>query len=189
MRDLKGTVKHCPMAYGDDMTTQCRREAFSATYRSCYSAVLSYIRRRTDGDNAEDLTAEVFTRAWNRWDSREGAELPWIYGIARHVVLEHYRVRDKNAAIEKAVQETSTEAATPMQEVDARFTICAALERLNLSDREILALHAWENLEPAEIAQVLGISANSARVRLHRARHRLANLLYSTSGSSRGECS
>lgn len=171
------------------MTTQRKRDAFSTAYRSYYSAVLSYIRRRTDGDNAEDLTAEVFTRAWNRWDSRKGTELPWIYGIARHVVLEHYRVRDKNAAIERAVQEASSGSATPMQEVDERFTICSALERLNLSDREILALHAWENLEPAEIAQVLGISTNSARVRLHRARHRLANLLYSTSGTSHGECS
>ncbi|WCV10760.1 RNA polymerase sigma factor [Corynebacterium silvaticum] len=83
------------------MTTQYRREAFSATYRSCYSAVLSYIRRRTDGDNAEDLTAEVFTRAWNRWDSRKGADLPWMYGIARNVVLEHYRARDKMRRLKK----------------------------------------------------------------------------------------
>jgi len=52
-----------------------------------------------------------------------------------------------------------------------------ALSQLSKSDREIVELSAWEELAPGEIAIVLGISPNAARVRLHRARHRLAEIL------------
>ena len=45
----------------------------------------------------------------------------------------------------------------------------AALEALSDEDREVLLLKAWEELEPAEIASVLGISRVAARSRLHRA--------------------
>lgn len=45
---------------------------------------------------------------------------------------------------------------------------------LSEADREILTLHTWEDLDPADIATVLGVTRGSARVRLHRARRRLA---------------
>ena len=53
----------------------------------------------------------------------------------------------------------------------------AALGRLRVDDREILRLFAWEQLTLGEIAQVLGISANAAGVRLHRAKARLRDEL------------
>ena len=48
------------------------------------------------------------------------------------------------------------------------------------SDREVLRLFAWEQLTTAEIAVVLGVSANAAGVRLHRAKERLRNALANT---------
>lgn len=47
-----------------------------------------------------------------------------------------------------------------------------ALGRLEEKDREVLFLAGWEELEPAEIARVLGIGRTAARSRLHRARKR-----------------
>ncbi len=52
--------------------------------------------------------------------------------------------------------------------------LAAAFFRLSETDREILALEAWEELDPGEIAAVLGCSRNAARIRLHRARRRLS---------------
>ena len=49
----------------------------------------------------------------------------------------------------------------------------AALSRLGELDREVLTLTVWEELEPREIAQVLGVSAQTVRTRLSRARGRL----------------
>jgi RNA polymerase sigma-70 factor (ECF subfamily) len=52
-----------------------------------------------------------------------------------------------------------------------------ALAQLRPEDAELLRLWAWEQLTPAEIATVLGISANAAHSRLHRARRKLADRL------------
>jgi RNA polymerase sigma-70 factor, ECF subfamily len=48
---------------------------------------------------------------------------------------------------------------------------------LRADDAELRRLWAWEQLTPAEIATVLGISANAASIRLHRARERLRGQL------------
>ncbi len=56
-------------------------------------------------------------------------------------------------------------------------TLKAALATLPERDQEILMLTAWESLTPREIAAVVGIPANLVRVRLHRARSRLADRL------------
>jgi RNA polymerase sigma factor (sigma-70 family) len=52
-----------------------------------------------------------------------------------------------------------------------------AFERLSDDDRELLSLVAWEGLSGHEIAKVLGCSRGAARLRLHRARKRLAKEL------------
>jgi RNA polymerase sigma-70 factor, ECF subfamily len=52
-----------------------------------------------------------------------------------------------------------------------------AMRRLGRRDQELLYLIAWEDLKIADAAQVLGCSVATARVRLHRARRRLARLL------------
>jgi RNA polymerase sigma-70 factor (ECF subfamily) len=63
-------------------------------------------------------------------------------------------------------------AITPEDEVIADLAGRAALDQLSRSDRELLRLHAWEGLEPREIAVVLGITANAAATRLSRAKKR-----------------
>jgi RNA polymerase sigma-70 factor (ECF subfamily) len=53
----------------------------------------------------------------------------------------------------------------------------AALSRLDEADRELITLVAWEGLDRDQIARMLGCSRATIRVRLHRARRRLARLL------------
>jgi RNA polymerase sigma-70 factor (ECF subfamily) len=48
---------------------------------------------------------------------------------------------------------------------------------LSAADAELMRLWAWEELGPAEIAQVVGMSANAVSIRLHRARRKLKSLL------------
>jgi RNA polymerase sigma-70 factor (ECF subfamily) len=55
--------------------------------------------------------------------------------------------------------------------------VLAALATLGERDREVLLLHAWDGLDNAEAATVLGCSANAFAVRLHRARRRFADAL------------
>jgi RNA polymerase sigma-70 factor (ECF subfamily) len=55
--------------------------------------------------------------------------------------------------------------------------LSAALDALSDQDREILRLWAWEQLEPREIATVLGLTVNAATLRLSRAKKRLSTEL------------
>jgi RNA polymerase sigma-70 factor (ECF subfamily) len=52
--------------------------------------------------------------------------------------------------------------------------VLRALDSLSDLDRELVTLTTWEGLTPAEAARVVGLTAGTARVRLHRARARLA---------------
>ncbi|AWB85086.1 RNA polymerase sigma factor [Corynebacterium liangguodongii] len=158
--------------------------SFESSYRQCYPSVLAYVRRRTDDNVAEDLCAEVFTRAWSGWPPRGDLALPWLYGIARNVVLEHYRQRQVSVPLD-SVGEHNLQEPSAESRAAANVDIMRALGELGDNDREILTLHAWEGLTPAEIAVVLGISENSSRVRLHRARARLATCLHTTIGAKR----
>jgi RNA polymerase sigma-70 factor (ECF subfamily) len=62
-----------------------------------------------------------------------------------------------------------------------------ALEQLSESDREVLLLIAWEGLSPAQAAATLGVKAATVRVRLHRARRRLACALVREGGEQCNE--
>lgn len=159
-----------------------RKIVFTAMYHQQYPAVLAYMKRRSKPANSEDLAAEVFARAWRNFDSLSNADapLPWLYGISRNVVREHYRATKKAPTL---VDYTEIDAASytaapeEFNAVDMSLDINRALYSLSTSDKEILMLGAWENLSITEIAQVLEITPNNARVRLHRARTNLSAAL------------
>lgn len=154
------------------------RDRFTRYYRDCYPGVLAFCRRRAPLDAAEDLTAEVFARAWRNLSSMRDPTrpLPWLYGIARNVVGEYYHSAARHP--EQPAEDMGERAvAARTDAVDASIDVTRALRSLSADDQEILMLSAWEDLTPKDIAEVLNISPNTARVRIHRARTRLAQAL------------
>jgi RNA polymerase sigma-70 factor (ECF subfamily) len=150
---------------------------FQALFARHYPAVFGYAARRVGRDEAGDAAAEVFTVVWRRMGRvpSEPGVLPWLYAVARRVVANQERSarrRQRLAARVSVIPGQAFPAPGP-EAVDVE----AALLRLGAADREVLRLAAWEELQPAEIAAVLGCSANAAAVRLHRARHRLTGIL------------
>jgi RNA polymerase sigma-70 factor (ECF subfamily) len=147
---------------------------FHALFSRHYPAVFGYAARRAGRDEAGDAAAEVFTVAWRRIERvpAEPETLPWLYGVARRVVANQERAARRRLRLDARA------AVAPGAAVEApgaaALDVEAALQRLGSADREVLRLAAWEELQPAEIAAVLGCSANAAAVRLHRARQRLA---------------
>ncbi|GAA3673419.1 hypothetical protein GCM10022224_042060 [Nonomuraea antimicrobica] len=159
------------------------RDRFEALYRACYPAVQRYALRRTDSvDDVADVIAETFLAAWRRLDDvPEGdAALLWLYGAARRVLANHRRGESRRSALaarlrgELAVRQETT-LADPRTEA-----IHAAFAALDPADREVLALASWEGLTGPQIATVLGCSSTAVRIRLHKARKRLARLLGTT---------
>jgi RNA polymerase sigma factor (sigma-70 family) len=158
-----------------------RRAWFRAVYDANYHRVLGFaLRRAASREDAEDIVAETFLTAWRRLEQvppGPGAR-PWLYGVARNALANQQRSKRRRARLTGLLLAESVLRATHPAEVDTEIArAAAAFARLGDGDRELLRLAAWEGLDPGEIATVLGCSRNAARIRLHRARRRLAREL------------
>lgn len=142
-----------------------------------------FVRRVGDGELAEDLTSEVFLVAWRRHardDADAALALPWLYAVARRVLANDRRAAGRRAALaQRLADDAVTAPAAPddLARAVSDADLLTALGRLGELDREVLLLAGWEGLDPHQIAVALDCRLSTARVRLHRARGRLARLL------------
>jgi RNA polymerase sigma factor (sigma-70 family) len=159
-------------------------QRFERCFRDNYAAILAFaIRRMPDRETAEDAAAETFTVAWRRRDLIPAEPLPWLYGIALRVIANQRRsTRRRRRLGDRLERETTAQPAAPepIEALQNRDAFSRAFARLNESEREVLRLIAWDGLETREAASVLGCSPTAFRVRLHRARRRLAKHLEAT---------
>jgi len=155
-----------------------RQQRFTRVYDAHYHRILGYARRRVGADDAQDVVAETFAVAWRRFDDvPEGAEsLLWLYATARRVVANHHRGQRRLASLKAAIAAAPASPGATAPDEGAR-RLLEALARLRADERELLLLAAWEGLDNAALATVLGCSRTAARIRLHRARRRLAEAL------------
>lgn len=169
------------------MTVAGREEGFTRLVQAHADAVYRYLRRRypgNDGNDAEDLLADVMTVAWRRFDDiPEGAELPWLFGVARRR-LANARNRGARRSRLSAPLRPEPPSASAEDEVLADLSLHDALEQLTDKEREALTLTAWEGLRPDELAVALGVSTNAAAIRLSKAKSKLLALLGSDSSES-----
>lgn len=160
-----------------------RQARFEALYAANHAPILGYALRRTaNPDDAADILSETFLTAWRRLD-----ELPpgddarlWLYGVARRVLANYYRGERRRSALADRLRTVLVSSYVPPELGSESAKITEALRCLPRQQRELLTLNAWEGLDYGEIATVLGCSRNAARIRLHRARIRLAAELAST---------
>jgi RNA polymerase sigma factor (sigma-70 family) len=137
-------------------------------------AMHAYLARRAGRDIADDLVGDLWLRAFGARASYDEAyrdARPWLYGIARLVLLEHWRDRAR------AMPRIPVAVSDPWPDFDERLDLASrrvelevALAELTDEERETLLLVAWEQLRPFEIARVLGLPESTIRNRLHRAR-------------------
>ncbi|HKC78275.1 MAG TPA: sigma-70 family RNA polymerase sigma factor [Gaiellaceae bacterium] len=139
------------------------------------AAVLAYALRRTSREDAADVVAETFLVLWRRLDDvDEASALPWLYAVARRVLLAQRRATRRQHAIAQRVAGS----APYFPEVSSGSNrLFEALAELGEKEREVLMLAAWEELSSSDAARVVGCSATAYRIRLHRARRRLRERL------------
>lgn len=137
-----------------------------------------YLLRRAASQDAEDALSEVMLTVWRRLDDIPGDRaLPWCYGVARRTLANQRRGQRRGLRLVERLQAEPVRPHVDALEGDGDPGLQVALESLDEGDREILRLWAWEQLEPREIATVLGIGVNATALRLSRARKRLAEEL------------
>ncbi|MET8002922.1 RNA polymerase sigma factor [Nonomuraea glycinis] len=152
------------------------RLRFEEIYLAHYQAISTYVTRRASApDEIADVIAETFLTAWRRLaDMPAGDEARlWLYGVARRVLANHHRAESRRNALALRLREDLTQWAESVIE-QPHSEAREAFSRLSDDDRELLSLVGWEGLGTAEISKVLGCSRGAVRIRLHRARKRLA---------------
>ena len=158
-----------------------RELAFIALHKDNYPRVYSYIKRRiNDPELAQELAADVFRVVWQK-PQTTGTEIAWLLTIARNLVGNAYRARDRQQALQEKLRFATTPTAGGTDEGSA---VHEAMSALREKDRDILQLAYWDGLTMAEIAGVLQCSESAAKVRLHRARRHSENICRPTRSRS-----
>lgn len=148
--------------------TGSERERFDELWSKYAGSIYAYAARRVGRVEADAIVSEVFGVVWRRINEIPDRALPWLYGVGRNVIREHYRSEQRQARLLESLERERLTGAG----FDRTETVLEALESLDESDQEILRLVAWEQLPPREAAEVLGINAAAVRMRLTRARRR-----------------
>lgn len=152
-------------------------DAFRELYTRYSERLFRYFTRRTNSeDTALELTAETFSRAWvtrERFeDQRDGSVAPWLFGIARNVLLMSIRrgtVERRTAARLGVLERLDLDSGGAAPDAGWAEGADELLDSLPLSQREALRLRIVDELTYNEVADELGTTPSAARVRVHRA--------------------
>jgi len=151
------------------------RNAFAMLYRRHAAGVYRYVLLRVEGpEEAEDLTATVFVRAWQSLSAfrQDCPFTAWLYRIARNSIVDHYRTRRRHQPLEVV----DAVAAPPATSEDV-LVVRKAMDALPEEQREVLLLRFVEGLSHEEVAASLGKSIGACRVIQYRALKAISRIL------------
>ena len=139
--------------------------------------LLRYLQRRL-GDEAPDLLGETMFVAWRRardMPTDAAQARMWLFGIARKVALGHGRDASRRLKLAERLHGLVEPVVWPDDDVaiDVREAIAALPE----AQAELVRLVHWEGFSLVDAAQVMGLSASTARGRYQKAREQLTRLL------------
>jgi RNA polymerase sigma-70 factor (ECF subfamily) len=160
--------------------------SFDVIYRDYYARIQRYLARLIGCDEAEDVTQEAFLRIARSLDGFRGEStvLTWVYRIATNVAMDRVRTPAYRASLNSVLLDESCEtgeSVAPVEDQAIRSEMSECVQGLvaQLPDhfRTVLVLSEMEDMKNSEIAQVLGVSLETVKIRLHRARTRLKAIL------------
>lgn len=146
--------------------------AYERLYRDHVARVHGLARRMIGPDEADDLTQEIFVRAWEKLDSFRGdaAFGTWLHRVAVNLILTRARSRKRHGAWivkdEDAMESATVEPPAREDSMDLE----SALEKLPDGARQVFVLHDVEGYRHEEIAEMLDLAVGTSKSQLHRAR-------------------
>lgn len=157
---------------GVDDTDDAEERLVRELYARHAAPLLGYVLRLNGGDrgSAEDIVQETLVRAWRNPDAlsdQHGSIRPWLYTVARHLVIDGYRAR-------KARPPEVGEAALPALPGDddldralESWAVADAIGVLGAEHRSVLLETYYRGRSVAEAAAVLGIPAGTVKSRTY----------------------
>ena len=153
------------------------RRAFERLYRANVNRVYSLCARMvTDRARAEELTQDVFVRAWDKLQLFRGESSfsTWLHRMAVNVVLNarksegrlrsKFEDTDEDQGLDALPSYASSIGAGEMLDIEA------AIAKLPPGARKVFVLHDVEGFKHEEIAEQLGVTTGATKAQLHRAR-------------------
>ncbi len=162
----------------EDIVTAFSRRIFNLAYRFTSSP-----------DAAEDLTQDVFIRVYrslDQYDSKQGDLANWLMRLARNLIIDDYRHRQRNPqnSMADAVDDHSyhlraagSSAHRDMERKELANQVQAGIDKLPADLRTCVILRDIEELTYQEIVEVLKIPEGTVKSRINRGRIELAKIL------------
>jgi RNA polymerase sigma-70 factor (ECF subfamily) len=158
-------------------------EAFGRLYDMHVNRVYRHIYYRVGNEqDAEDMTQQVFFKAWQAIDRYKKTASPfiaWLMTISHNLVVDFYRTKKDKAYLEAEVLANGS-ASSPDQAAETSFEqqrLQRAILQLGGDEQKVVILRFMEGFEFAEIAFLMKKKEGNVRVILHRALVKLRNIL------------
>jgi RNA polymerase sigma-70 factor (ECF subfamily) len=125
--------------------------------------------------DAEDITSETFARAWASSGRIEMTSVKgYLFAIARNLFLQGLRKKNRNVELSDDLRDSQASPYVQAEQKQELRVVLAVLQQLPEIDRAALLMRASDDVSYEEIARALAITVASAKVKIHRARLKLA---------------
>lgn len=155
------------------------RQEIEDKFEELFDKIFCYLRIRIpSSEDAEDLTAEIFAKAWKRahsYDSRQGTIVMWLFGIARHEIATYWKTHTVKQidfdVVETILQDEGRSVARKNDELD----LDRLIQNLSEDQRALVVRHYIDGISHAEIARNVGRTESGVRQIVSRAIRALKN--------------
>lgn len=167
-----------PVSEADDVARAVAGDtaAFERLYRTHVPRILALTRRMAGPERADELTQDVFVRAWQKLALFRGESslATWLHRLAVNVVIEQFRAlgtaRDRFLPDGDDVLTRVAAPADSARRWQSSMDLESAIGRLPDGARTVFVLHDVEGYRHEEIGALLGVSVGTSKSQLHRAR-------------------
>jgi len=154
---------------------------FNRFYKENKQGLFGYFLRRTgDYDLAADMMQESFEKYFKRYGGRE-ANRSLLYTIGRNTLIDHIRRQRPHTPYDEKTHGRNQDQSRDMEQSflvkEESRHVLAAFGKLDKHESDLLGLVVSSGLSYREIAEITGISHSNVKVKVHRARAKLRQIL------------
>lgn len=138
-------------------------------YDECFDDVYRYVYFRIGNKwDADDVVSEVFTRSYQSFNRLKGDARAWVFAIAHHAVVDHYRRRGREVPFASPPELPVIDEHSALERNAETKCLEQALGALSTQQRELIAMRYFANLQHRQIAGVLKTTDGAIKMRLGR---------------------
>lgn len=123
-----------------------------------------------------DIMQESFLRCFDKYRNKT-VNISLLYTIARNVLIDFRRKDRMKGSLDQDVADRTADQENDFRVKEDYRKVLTAMKKLEADEREILALVLTEDLKYKEIASIMGINEGNVKVKVHRARLKLKEII------------